>query len=229
MRLPLLALWILCGHGVIGGVPDRPHISQAPPIAPGDIGALKQQANRGDYEAQLRLAGVLRTDGKGKKKVEALQWLTIAATLAPADQQERIKGERDALGRDMKPKEVTSAQQRAAKWLDGFKASQPVQAAPPAPSSPSVFQVGNGVESPQLHTPGTARLHGGSKSEENRGRSGRDRRSYSPMAPSARSRWCARSTPRTASTRRRSRLPVNSDSFRGSCLACRLRSRSRSS
>ena len=80
-----------------------------------------------------------------------MQWLTIAATLAPADQQERIKGERDALGRDMKPKEVTSAQERAAKWLDGFKASQPVQAAPPAPSSPSVFQVGsNGIESPQL-------------------------------------------------------------------------------
>ena len=84
MRLPLLALWLLCGHAVIGGVPDTPHISQAPPIAPGDTGALRQQANRGDYEAQLKLAGVLRTDGKGRKKVEALQWLTIAATLAPA-------------------------------------------------------------------------------------------------------------------------------------------------
>ena len=151
MTPPLLALWLLCGHGVIGGVPDRPHISQAPSIAPGDIGALRQEANRGDYEAQLKLAGALRTDAKGKKKVEALQWLTIAATLAPADQQERIKGERDALGREMKPKEVASAQERAAKWIDSFKASQPPQAAPPAPSPPSVSQAGsNSIESPQL-------------------------------------------------------------------------------
>jgi TonB family protein len=109
---------------------------------------LRQQANRGDYEAQLKLAGVLAPMAR-EEEGRSLAVADDRATCWRPPTNRNVKGERDALGRDMKPKRDLSCR-RAAKWLDGFKASQLVQAAPRAPSSPSVFQVGNGVESPQL-------------------------------------------------------------------------------
>jgi len=110
----------------------------------------RRAADQGDYQAEVRLADILRADAKGKKKVEAAQWLTIAAALAPAPDQERIKADREAMISQMTPKESADADAKAAAWLERFRSRQPVQVATPAPPSVPVFQVGKDVVSPQL-------------------------------------------------------------------------------
>ena len=83
---------------------------------------FRKAADQGDASAQFNL-GVMYANGSGTAPdpVEAHKWLSLAASAARGEEQQRYITARDTVAKSLTPEQSAQAQLRAREWQDRQK------------------------------------------------------------------------------------------------------------
>jgi len=85
---------------------------------------LKPASEAGDAEAQVIYGPLLCVAGRRCDVVEEYKWLNLGASRLSGEAQQNAMLARDALARDLTPRQLLEAQKRAREWQQAFDRSQ---------------------------------------------------------------------------------------------------------